>query len=42
MTRITRDDRTEVLQMGDNVARKPIGMVLNAPLASDPVRNSNP
>ena len=34
MDRITRYDHTEVLQMGYNVAHKPIGTVPNALLAS--------
>ena len=42
MTRITRDNPTEVLWMGYNVARNPIGMMPNAPLASDPVKGLHP
>ena len=34
MTSKTREDWTEVLQVGYNVARNPIGTVPNVPLAS--------
>ena len=40
--RITRDHTTEVFQMGYNVARKPIGKVTNAPIASAPSKKIHP
>ena len=42
MTRKTREDRMEVRQMGDNLARNPIGMVNNEPLASAPGKELHP